>query len=60
MYGFAGAFALRRAQWVIPELARTVEPLTWRQEWRRRQRARKGKLVYFLWELAAVKPARRE
>jgi SAM-dependent methyltransferase len=58
MYGFGGAFTVRRAEWVIPELARTVAPLTWRQEFRRRQRAKKGKLVYFLWELAAVKAAR--
>ena len=59
MYGFGGAFSARRAEWVIPELARTVAPLTWQQEWRRRQRARKGKLVYFLWELEAMKPAPR-
>jgi SAM-dependent methyltransferase len=59
MYGFGGAFTARRAEWVIPEFAGTVAPLTWQQEWRRRQRARKGKLVYFLWELAAVKPAAR-
>jgi SAM-dependent methyltransferase len=59
MYGFGGAFNARRAEWVIPELARTVAPLSWQQEWRRKQRAKKGKLVYFLWELEAVKPAPR-
>lgn len=59
MYGFGGTFSARRAEWVIPELARTVAPLTWQQEWRRRQRAKKGKLVYFLWELEAMKPAPR-
>lgn len=59
MYGFSGAFTARRAQWVIPELARTVAPLSWSQERQRARRAKAGKLVYFLWELEAVKPARR-
>lgn len=58
MYGFRGAFAARRAEWAIPELARVADaPLTWKDEWRRRSRARRGKLVYFLWELEALKGA---
>lgn len=55
MYGFQGTFEVLRAHWAIPELARTTAPLAPMQEWRRKQRARKGKLVYFLWELQAVK-----
>ena len=56
MYGFDGEFALRRAQWVIPEQVRSAAPLTRRQVWDRWRRERSGKLVYFLWELEAVKP----
>jgi SAM-dependent methyltransferase len=55
MYGFRGTFEALRAEWAIPELARTTAPLAPMQEFRRRQRAKKGKLVYFLWELRAVK-----
>jgi SAM-dependent methyltransferase len=55
MYGFDGRFTARRAQWVIPEHSRTVAPRSWRREWDRKRRARAGKLVYFLWELEAVK-----
>ena len=57
MYGFEGDFTVRRAQWVIPEHSRTVAPLTLRQSWDRWRRAKQGKLVYFLWELEAVKAA---
>lgn len=59
MYGFNGRFELRRAQWVIPEHARSVAPLTLKQSWDRWRRAKRGKLVYFLWELEAVKDASR-
>ena len=38
MYGFRGGFAVRRAQWVIPEHSQTSAPLTWRQEWTRRRK----------------------
>lgn len=55
MYGFDGRFEVRHAQWVIPEHSRTNAPRTWRQEWDRKRRERAGKLVYFLWELEAVK-----
>ena len=56
MYGFDGRFAVRRAQWVIPEHSRTAAQLTRKQSWDRWRRARQRKLVYFLWELEAVKP----
>ncbi|MEP7099907.1 MAG: methyltransferase domain-containing protein [Burkholderiales bacterium] len=59
MYGFEGCFALRRAQWVIPEHSRTVAPPTLKQSWDRWRREKRGKLVYFLWELEALKPASR-
>jgi len=55
MYGFDGRFALRRAQWVIPEHSGTVAPLTLMQSWDRWRREKRGKLVYFLWELEALK-----
>jgi SAM-dependent methyltransferase len=58
MYGFDGRFAVRRAQWVIPEHSRTATALTLRQSWDRWRRERRGKLVYFLWELEALKAAR--
>ena len=57
MYGFDGHFLARRALWVIPEHSRQARPLTLRESWDRWRRARQGKLVYFLWELEAVKPA---
>jgi len=57
MYGFEGRFALRRAQWVIPEHARSIVRPTLRQSWDRWRRDKRGKLVYFLWELESVKPA---
>ena len=56
MYGFNGRFAVRRAQWVIPEHSQTPAKLTRKQSWDRWRRERSGKLVYFLWELEAVKP----
>lgn len=56
MYGFDGQFTVRRAQWVIPEHSRSAVPLTRKQAWDRWRRERQGKLVYFLWELEAVKP----
>ena len=56
MYGFDGQFRVRRAQWVIPEHSRNAAPPTRKQAWDRWRRARQGKLVYFLWELEAVKP----
>ena len=55
MYGFDGRFAVRRAQWVIPEHSRIAVPLTRKQSWDRWRRERSGKLVYFLWELEALK-----
>lgn len=55
MYGFDGRFTVCRAQWVIPEHSLVVAPRSWRQEWDRKRRERAGKLVYFLWELEAVK-----
>ena len=55
MYGFDGCFSARRAQWVIPEHARTVAAPTRRQAWDRWRREKQGKLVYFCWELEAVK-----
>ena len=55
MYGFHGRFSVRRAQWVIPEHSTTPAELTWKQSWDRWRRERSGKLVYFLWELEAVK-----
>lgn len=56
MYGFEGAFALRRARWVIPEHSHTASPLTLKQSIARWRRERRGKLAYFLWELEAVNP----
>jgi len=56
MYGFDGHFRVRRALWVIPEHSRQARPLTLKESWDRWRRARQGKLVYFLWELEAVKP----
>ncbi|MCB2021933.1 MAG: methyltransferase domain-containing protein [Burkholderiaceae bacterium] len=58
MYGFEGRFTVRLARWVIPEHSYTNAPLTWRQSLARWNRERRGRMVYFLWELEAVKPAR--
>ena len=55
MYGFSGRFGVRRALWVIPEHVQSVAPLTLKQSWDRWRRDQRGKLVYFLWELEAVK-----
>ncbi len=57
MYGFEGRFTVRLARWVIPEHSYTKAPLTWRQSLARWNRERRGRMVYFLWELEAVKPA---
>jgi SAM-dependent methyltransferase len=57
MYGFEGRFEPRCTRWVIPEHSRTAAALTARQRWTRWRRDKQGKLVYFLWELEAVKPA---
>lgn len=57
MYGFTGRFTARRAQWVIPEHSQVSVPLTWQQEWKRRRKAKGGRLAYFLWELEAIKRA---
>ena len=56
MYGFGGRFTARRAQWVIPEHSMLSVPLTWRQEMKRKRKAKGGRLCYFLWELEAIKP----
>ncbi len=57
MYGFNGRFQVRRAQWMLHEHAQQASPLTWQQELRRRHKAWRGRLSYFLWELEAIKPA---
>ena len=56
MYGFNGRFNALRAEWVVDRDSHTATPLTWQQQFRRWRRRVKGKLVYFLWELEAVKP----
>ena len=56
MYGFSGRFEVRRAHWVIPEHSQMAAPPTWRQEWTRQRKAKRGRLAYFLWELEAHKP----
>jgi SAM-dependent methyltransferase len=56
MYGFDGRFEVRQARWVIPEHSRIAQPLTRKQAWDRWRREKSGKLVYFLWELEAIKP----
>jgi SAM-dependent methyltransferase len=55
IYGFNGRFNAKRAQWVIPEHSQNAVPLTWQQEWKRKRKAKSGRLAYFLWELEAVK-----
>ena len=57
MYGFTGRFEVRLARWVIPEHSYTKAALTLRQSIARWRRERRGRMVYFLWELEAVKPA---
>lgn len=56
MYGFGGRFEVRLARWVIPEHSYTRTELTWKQSLARWRRERRGKMVYFLWELEAIKP----
>lgn len=56
MYGFTGRFEVRLARWVIPEHSYTKTALTLRQSIARWRRERRGKMVYFLWELEAIKP----
>lgn len=56
MYGFAGRFEVRLARWVIPEHSYTKTALTLKQSIARWRRERRGKMVYFLWELEAIKP----
>ena len=43
---------------IIPEHARIVAAPTLRQSWDRWRREKRGKLVYFLWELEAQKAPR--
>ena len=58
MYGFAGAFAVRRAEWVDPRARAHRRAALLAPGVAAGSAARKGKLVYFLWELEAVKSAR--
>lgn len=57
MYGFQGRFEARVARWVIPEHSYVKAPLTLKQAFARWRRERRGRAVYFLWELEAIKPA---
>ena len=56
MYGFTGRFEARLARWVIPEHSYTKTTLTLKQSIARWRRERRGRMVYFLWELEAIKP----
>ena len=56
MYGFTGRFEARLARWVIPEHSYTKTALTLKQSIARWRRERRGRMVYFLWELEAIKP----
>ncbi len=56
MYGFTGRFEARLARWVIPEPSYTKTTLTLKQSIARWRRERRGRMVYFLWELEAIKP----
>ena len=56
MYGFTGRFEVRLARWVIPEHSYTKTALTLKQSIARWRRERRGRMVYFLWELEAIKP----
>ena len=55
-YGFTGRFEARLARWVIPEHSYTKTTLTLKQSIARWRRERRGRMVYFLWELEAIKP----
>jgi SAM-dependent methyltransferase len=57
MYGFLGRFHALRAEWVVDGDSRSAAPLTRQQRFRRWRRRVKGQLVYFLWELEAIKPS---
>ncbi len=56
MYGFTGRFEARLVRWVIPEHSYTKTALTLKQSIARWRRERRGRMVYFLWELEAIKP----
>jgi SAM-dependent methyltransferase len=58
IYGFTGEFLARRVELYSPDprLAYTPPPeSTWRANWRRRRRLRRGEYSHVLWELEAVK-----
>ena len=56
IYGFDGRFDARRVEWVVNLDSLVAQPRTLRQELRRWNRKRRGRLTHLLWELEAVKP----
>lgn len=55
IYGFEGRFHARRVEWVVNLDSLVARPRSMREELRRWNRQRRGKLTHLLWELEAVK-----